>query len=74
MSLEIAVLTTPKCPISPLEAENTTGDGETKGPNHLGFLCLHWTAVLRVTEVHCQWHLQCCPDQTTQMGQDLPDR
>ena len=52
--LEIAVLTTPKHPISPLEAENAIGEGETKGPNHLGFLHLPWTLVLKVIEVHCQ--------------------
>ena len=54
MSLEIAVLTIPECPIGPPEAENATGDGETKGLNHLGFLHLHRTMVLRVTEAHCQ--------------------
>ena len=54
MCLEIAVLTIPKCPISPSEAENATGDRETKGLNHLGFLCLHQTMILRVTETHCQ--------------------
>ena len=63
MCLETAVVTIPKCPIGPPEANIATGDGETKGLNHPGLLCLHWTVVLGVTEVHCQWHLQCCPDQ-----------
>ena len=36
--LKIAVLTTPKHPVIPLEAKNTIGEGETKGPNSLGFL------------------------------------
>ena len=44
----------PKHPIIPLEAKNAIGEGETKDPNHLGFLHLSWTVVLRVIEVHCQ--------------------
>ena len=71
--LEIAVLTIPECPIGPPEAKNTTGDGETKGLNHLGFLCLHQTMVSRVTEAHCQQLLQCHPDQTVQTGQGILD-
>ena len=54
LCLEIVILTIPKCPDSPPEAENATGDGETKGFNYLGFLCLQWTVGLRVTEAHCQ--------------------
>ena len=54
MFLGIAVLTIPKCPIDPQEVENATGDTETKGLNHLGFLCLHWTMALRVTEAYYQ--------------------
>ena len=54
MCLGIVVLTTPKHPISLLEAENTIGEGETKGPDHLGFLHLPQTMVLRVMGVHCQ--------------------
>ena len=73
MCLEIAVLTTPEYPIIPLEAENAIGEGETKGPNHLGFLHFPQTMVSRVIEVHCQWHLQCHPDQTVQMDQGIPD-
>ena len=72
-SLEIAVLTTPKHPVIPLEAKNAKGEGDTKGPNHLGFLHLPWTVVLRVIEVHCQQHLQCRPDWTVQMDQGIPD-
>ena len=71
--LEIAVLTTPKHPIIPLEAKNAIEEGETKGPNPLGFLHLPWTVVLRVIEVHCQQNLQCCPGQTVQMDQGIPD-
>ena len=63
----------PKCPIGPLKAMNATGDEGTKGLNHLGFLCLHWTVVLRVTEAHYQWLLWCHPDQTIQIGQGIPD-
>ena len=73
MCLEIAVLTIPEHPIIPLEAKNAIGDGETKGPNHLGFLHLPWTVVLRVIEVHCQQHLQCHPDQTVWMDQGILD-
>ena len=54
MCLEIVVLTTPKHPVSPLEAKNAIGEGETKGPNHLGFLHLPHTVVSRVIGVHCQ--------------------
>ena len=72
-SLEIAVLTTAKNPDGPLEAKNTTGEGETKGPNHLGFLHLPQTMVLRAIEVHCLWHLQCHPDWTIQTDQGIPD-
>ena len=48
------VLTIPKHPVGPLEAENAMGEGETRGLNHLGFLHLPWTVVSRVIEVHCQ--------------------
>ena len=54
MCLEIAVLTIPEHPVSPLEAKNAIGEGETKGPNHPGFLHLPRTMVSRVIEVHCQ--------------------
>ena len=54
MCLKIAVLTTPKHPVGPLEAKNAIGEGETKGPDHLGFLHLPWTVVLNVIEVHFQ--------------------
>ena len=73
MHLEIAVLTTNEHPISPLEAKNATGEGETKGTNHLGFLCPPQTMVLKVIGVHCQQHLQCHPDLTTWMDQGVPD-
>ena len=54
MCLEIAVLTIPEHPVGPLEAENAIGEGKTRGLNHLGFLHLPQTMVLRVIEVHCQ--------------------
>ena len=73
MCLEIAVLTIPEHPISPLEAKNAIGDEETKGLHHLGFLHFPQTVVLRVIEVHCQQHLQCCPEQTIQMDQGILD-
>ena len=73
MCLDTAVLTIPECPVSPPEADNATGDEETKGPNHLGILHLPPTVVLRVTEVHCQWLLQYHPDQIAQTGQGIPD-
>ena len=42
-------------PISPPEAENTIGTGETKGLHHLGSLHLPQTVGSRVTRVHYQW-------------------
>ena len=74
MCLKTAVLTIPECPVSPPEADNATGDEDTKGPDHPGILCLPQTMVLRVTEVHCQWLLQCHPDQIAQTGQGIPDK
>ena len=73
MCLETVVLTIPECPVSPPEADNATGDEEPKGLNHLGLLCLPWTVVLRVTEVHCRQLLHCCPDQIAETGQGVPD-
>ena len=73
MYLEIAVLTIPELPIGPSEAKNATGDRETKGLNHLGFLCLPQTVVSRVIEAHCQQCLQCHLDQTIQANQGVPD-
>ena len=52
MCLETAVLTIPECPIGPPEADNATGDEETKGLNHPGLPHLPQTVVSRVTEVH----------------------
>ena len=54
MCLEIAGLTIPEHPISPLEAKNAIGGEETQRPHHLGFLHLPQTMVLKVIEVHCQ--------------------
>ena len=73
MCLEIVVLTIQDHLASPLEAENAIGDGETRGLNHLGFLHLPQTVVSRVIGVHYQQCLQCHPDLTAQMDQDIPD-
>ena len=56
MHLEIVVLTTHCHPISPPEAGNVIGLGETKGLNHLGFLHLPQTVGSRATGVCCQQH------------------
>ena len=53
----------------PQEAKNAIGDGEIRGLDHLGFLHLPQTMVLRVIGVHYQQHLQCCPDLITQTDQ-----
>ena len=74
MCLETAVLTIPKCAIGPPEANNASGDEETEGLNHPGLLHLPWTVVSRVTEVHCRWLLQCCPDQIAMTGRGVPDK
>ena len=63
----------PECPIGPPEANNATGDEETKGLNHPGLLCLPQTMVLRVTDVHCRWLLQFHLDQISQTGPGVPD-
>ena len=57
----------------PSEAMNTIDDGETRDLSHLGFLCLLWTVTFRVIGVCYEWCLQCCPDLTIQMNQDIPD-
>ena len=48
-------------------------DRETRGLNHLGFLHLPQTMVLRVIGVHYQQHLWCCPDLNSQMDQGISD-
>ena len=73
MCLEIAVLTTHSHLTSPWEDENTIGEGETRGLDHLGFLHLPQTIVLRVIGVHYQQHPQCHPDLTAQTDQGIPD-
>ena len=73
MCLEIAGLTTCSHLTSPLEAASAIEDGKTRGLNHLGFLHLPWTVVLRAIGVHYQQHLQCHPDLTAQMDQGVPD-
>ena len=67
------VLTAPKCPIIPVEAENEIGEGGTKSPKPPGFPHLPLTVVLRVIEVHCQQHLECHPGQTIRTDQGIPD-
>ena len=74
MCLKTVVLTIPECPVGPPEANNATGNEQTKGLNHLGLLHLPWTVVLRMTEFHCRWLLQCHPDQIAQTGQGIPDK
>ena len=54
MHLEIEVLTTHHHPVSPLEAKNITGIGETRGLNHLSSPHLPQIMDLRVTGVHYQ--------------------
>ena len=44
----------PPSPHQLLGAGSVIGIRGTRGLNHLGFLHLPWTMVLRVTEVHCQ--------------------
>ena len=39
----------------------------------MGYLHLPQTMASRVTEVHCQWLLQCHLDQIAQTGQDVLD-
>ena len=72
--LETAVLTTHHHPVSPSEARNITGDGETKVLNHLGSLHLPQTEDSRVTGVCYQQCPQCCPGLTSQTGQGIPDK
>ena len=73
MHLEMAVPTIHHHPIGPLGAGSIIGIGETRGLNHLSFLHLPQTVVLRAIEVHCQQHLRCRPDLTGQMDQGIPD-
>ena len=73
MHLETVVLTTHHHPISPSEARNIIGNGETKGFNHLSSLHLPQTEGSRATGVGYQQHPQCCPDLTSQMDQGVPD-
>ena len=73
MYLEVTVLTIHLHPIGPPEAGSIIGVGGTRGPNHLGSLCLPKTVVSKVIGVCCQQHLQCHPDLTSQMDQGIPD-
>ena len=73
MCLEIEVLTIHSHLASPLEAENTIRDRETRGHYHLGSLHLLWTMVLRAIGVYYQQRLQCHPDLTAQTDQGIPD-
>ena len=74
MCLEIAVLTIHSHLASTPEAENTIGDGDTRGFNHLSSLHLPWTVVLRGIGVHYKQHLQCWLGLIAQMGQGIPDK
>ena len=55
------------------EAGGIIGDEGTRNLSHPGSLPLPQTVVSKVIEVHCQWHLQCHPDLTTQMDPDVLD-
>ena len=71
--LQMAVLTIQHHPIGPQGPGSVIGIRETKGLNHLGFLHLPQTVVLRVIGVHYQQHLWCHPDLTSQTDQGIPD-
>ena len=73
MHLEMVVLIICHHPIGPLEAKNTTREGETRGLICLGFLHLLQTVVSKAIGVHYQQCLLCCPDLTTQTDQGIPD-
>ena len=73
MCPETMVLTTNKHPGSLPEARGIIGDRWTSGLSHPGSLPLPQTVVLKVIEVHCQWHLQCHPNLTAQMDPDILD-
>ena len=55
------------------EARGEIGDGGTSDLSHPGSLPLPQTLVLKMIEDHCQWHLQCHTDLTTQMDPDILD-
>ena len=57
-----------------LEAEGIIGDEGTSDLGHPGSLPLPQTVVLKVTGVHCPWHLQCHLGRTAQMDPDIPDK
>ena len=56
------------------EAEGIIGDRGTSDLGHPGSLPLPQTVVLKVIEVHCQWHLQCHPGLTIQTDPDVLDK
>ena len=56
------------------EAEGVIGDGGSSDLSHPGSLPLPQTMVLKVIEVHCQWHLQSHPSLTAQMDPDILDK
>ena len=68
------VLMTHKHPDGLPEAGGIIGDGGTSNLGHPGSLPLPQTVVLKVIEVHCQWHLQCHPGLTAQMDLDVLDK
>ena len=73
MCPETMVLITNKHPDSLPEARGITGDGGTSDLSHPGSLPLPQTVVLKVIGVHCQQHIPCHPDLTTQMDPDVLD-
>ena len=70
---ETMVLTTNKHPDSLPKARGIIADRGTSDLSHPGSLPLPQTVVLKVIEVHCQWHLQCHPGVTTQTDPDVLD-
>ena len=73
MCPEAMVLTTNEHPDGLPEARGITGDRGTSNLSHPGSLPLPQTMVSKVIGVHCQQHLQCHPDLTTQMDPDILD-
>ena len=70
---ETMVLMTNKHPNGLPEARGVIGGRGTSDLSHPGSLPLPQTAVSKVIEVHCQWHLQCHPSLTAQTDPDILD-
>ena len=57
-----------------LKAKGIIGDEGTSDLGHPSSLPLPQTVVSKVIGVHCPWHLQCHPGQTTQTDPDVLDK